>query len=183
MTWIRPSFSTQLANGNYNFRVGRFGPGLAVDADVTYFREDGAYSADLTDPVNFVLDVCETSDVVQGPWILDVCLDYFACLDPFEGRIDERRQSPLPVGGATDPNDVDVRVLTDLLERSKTTPCSVITIARSARDGYTPTHIVDAIESKVLSALTTAFPDLVVHRDHDGIGPPSSDLNWLRAFR
>jgi len=132
--WVRPSFSGQIRDGDYNIAVGRATrpPGddlktreckkpaseqnLSVTGDVVsavdvimtscsepYFVEDGLYCevTKLIDPKPLRLLVSEapssdhvthgedlkdpwclhTSDVDR--WTLDVCLDYFACGNPF----------------------------------------------------------------------------------------------------
>ena len=107
LTWLRSRFSTQFADGDYAFAVGEEPSTgrLCVDCDAPYFVEDESYS---TEPLARArrLELAVVSDAraavarpPAGAWVLDVCLDYFACLDPFAHDPDSnlaRRCGPLP---------------------------------------------------------------------------------------
>lgn len=107
LTWLRSPFSTAFADGSYAFAVGAEPSTgkLCVDCDAPYFVEDESYSAEpLADARR--LDLVVVSDAraavappPAGAWVLDVCLDFFACADPFAHDPDSnlaRRCGPLP---------------------------------------------------------------------------------------
>ncbi|XP_067660735.1 UPF0489 protein C5orf22 homolog [Haliotis asinina] len=60
----------------------------------------------------------------------------------------------------------------------------VVTVVRSARDGYTPRKQVHIIESRVLNALKSAFPNRItntsVHYDHELLGGKDG---WYLRYR
>ena len=90
ITWLKPTFADQIAPGSYDITVGVDSTGaLKVDSPLSYFVEDKAYSQEvLSDSRCCRLDVTESYKEalsVEGPWILDVCLDFFSCRDPFAG--------------------------------------------------------------------------------------------------
>lgn len=149
MDWVRPSFSTQIRDGEYRVGVGRRG-GLKVDCAEGYFKEDYAARGDMTDVKEFVLQVGMRPG--HGEY-LDVCLDYFGCGDP--------------LGGAQALEDVDA-VIDEFEQLVDFTP-KLVTIARS--DDYTPTAVVDALQARVLDVLRKKFRDVRVHYDLDGLGP------------
>lgn len=172
--WVRPSFSNQIDDGKYDVGVGEYQGEIRVDSYLPYFVDDGASCDQLRTSQRFVLSVSENmpSPCAQ-PWLLDVCCDYFACLDPFHGETDGRQRQALPAGGARDEEQLQLG-----LDRFRnalacwTSPPNLVTIARSALDGYTPSHLVDPIQRGILAIIGDVYakPLRIVY-DLEGLGP------------
>ncbi|KAJ8603077.1 hypothetical protein CTAYLR_006677 [Chrysophaeum taylorii] len=169
MQWVRPSFARQLADGIYEMRVGSNG-GLKVDCDENYFKIDGCYSPRLENPKEFRLDVGLEPSEPEGAWVLDVCLDYFACENPIG---EDPRCGELPVGGARTAAEIAP------IRLPKTKP-RLVTVARSV--GYTPPHLADDIQTTLLRAIEAAYGPFTLHLDLEGTGPPDSIVrHFLRV--
>ena len=177
MTWLKPTFADQIACGSYDITVGIDSTGaLKVDSSLSYFVEDKAYSQEvLSDSRCCRLDVTESYKEalsVEGPWILDVCLDFFSCRDPFAGipLNESRLTGPLPSGGCDDVEDCvkAVDAFEAALHSTKSNPPALVTVARSARDGYCPPSLVDELERRVVDAVGRVYGDPRVCRDVGG---------------
>uniref|UniRef100_A0A7S3K368 Uncharacterized protein n=1 Tax=Aureoumbra lagunensis TaxID=44058 RepID=A0A7S3K368_9STRA len=180
IVWVKPDFAKQIQNMTRIIRVGKCEERLAVDCDLDYFKDDGAYSAELEKAREFCLDVNTVVPTnLSTPYILDICLDYFACLNPFNGS--DTCTIPLPIGGALLSQDsVDLTPLSTFLSKIKkeNKQPQFITIARSATDGYTPNNLVDTIQTQVLTLLNDTFGKaLCIHKDlgEDTRGPNDED--------
>ena len=95
-----------------------------------------------------------------------MCLDFFSCRDPFAGvpLNESRLTGPLPSGGCDDVEDLGEAV--DAFEAAllctKSNPPALVTVARSARDGYCPPSLVDELERRVIDAVGRVYGDLGV---------------------
>ena len=105
--WLKPPWARQIADGRERVTVGRErGTGrLRVASELAYFLDDGvcAGSDGLEDPRTFQLDVASVpspgaeaaaaaaaaaaAPYRRGHWWLDICLDFFACENPFAGTL------------------------------------------------------------------------------------------------
>jgi len=94
LIWLCAHWSTQLVRGSSEFYIGvaRENGKLKVTQDEAYFFDEGLSvpnKDELTDPVLVRLSVCEAHKMLSeesklgDSWILDVCLDYFAVVNPF----------------------------------------------------------------------------------------------------
>jgi hypothetical protein len=108
--WIKPMFSHQLPMGETTFQVGVLNPNekqppiksfldlddhavVRVDLHHPYYLDDDhVLSSDpesslrlqLAQTVHLhVKHVGDTTPAVKTPWMLDICLDYFVCRNPF----------------------------------------------------------------------------------------------------
>ena len=102
--WIKPKFSLQFAEGRYQFTVGvechqnnakeiksfldlSQKAQLKVDLNHPYYLDDmSVVSSDkLTLKQGLELQVSTASSNIdfESKWILDICLDYFACQNPY----------------------------------------------------------------------------------------------------
>ena len=90
VNWVRSPFATQISDGTHRFLVGpepRSGM-LRVSSDEAYFDDEALHSRELSlesGAVEFVLEVgCDAAlPPAEAPWILDVCLDWLKCANPF----------------------------------------------------------------------------------------------------
>jgi hypothetical protein len=113
--WVRPSFATQLPVGNHRFQVGAHdnekNPSevqsfmdlsptarLKVDWNHPYYLDDDSVVPTKTLCLSQTLDLIvsqlpdnQSKEARKGkdPWTLDICLDYFACLNPFVQDIEQ----------------------------------------------------------------------------------------------
>ena len=196
LTWLRSPFSSQFEDGRYEVNVGAEPSSgrLCVDCDAPYFVEDEAYSAEaLAGARRLDLTVASDPDAAcaaapprPGPWVLDICLDYFSCRDPFASDPDStlaRRCGPLPFGGAETAADAlaAVGALEAALRATADRPPRLVTVARSAEDGYCPPALADGLEAAVVEALGRVYGALVVERDPEGVEAFKPD-RVARAF-
>jgi hypothetical protein len=120
--WVKPSFINQLPSGSHWYTIGAYyhekstnaneiknyldispKAQLKVDWDHAYYSDND--SADRSEqfalPQTLQLHVselkCEGPLVLSGddPRVLDICLDYFACLNPYLTKISTKRILPL----------------------------------------------------------------------------------------
>lgn len=187
VVWVKPDFADQFAVGEYDLRVGEEPSSgkLAVDCAASYFVEDESYTAEplaRAAPLRLVVARDDGGLLARAPpagaWILDVCLDYFACLDPFVHAPESNlapRCGQLPAGGAAtrDEASAAVRAFGAGLEATRANPPCLITVARSATDGYCPADLADALQADVERELRRAYGDGVV---------TAVDLDGTRAF-
>jgi hypothetical protein len=114
--WIRPSFSTQLPSGCHQFKIGAHDDSMKpenvtsfldlhpkalikTDLNLPYYLDDDSvvqteklalaktlelYVTDLSVTLSHL-----TSRSSKQNWSLDICLDYFSCLNPFLSDIDK----------------------------------------------------------------------------------------------
>jgi hypothetical protein len=114
--WVKPSFAKQLPWGLHRYTVGAYchdestnaneiksfldlspKAQLKVDWNHAYYSDDDSVvpSEQLALPQTLQLHVSELERegrlVLSGddPWVLDICLDYFACLNPYLTDIDK----------------------------------------------------------------------------------------------
>lgn len=117
--WIKPGFSTQLPNGFHRYKIGAhqgsappsteaitsfldLPPSAEIKTDLSlpYYLDDDSVvrSEQLALAQTLELYVTELSDdtacclashSLGGGWSLDICLDYFSCLNPFLSDIDK----------------------------------------------------------------------------------------------
>lgn len=109
VVWIKPSFSHQLPLGESRFQVGvhtgtttcqehlesftdlsdDMDAVVRVDWNHPYYLDDDHVTSDLQLAQTLLLhvkhvgDTSTTEDVTATPWILDICLDYFVCRNPY----------------------------------------------------------------------------------------------------
>jgi hypothetical protein len=105
--WIKPAWSRQLPNGTHVFHVGVVDDNptipiesfldlsdtarVRVDWNCPYYADDESVVAtddlvlkqELTINVSSEHDAANANNMYQTPWLLDICLDYFYCLNPF----------------------------------------------------------------------------------------------------
>jgi hypothetical protein len=116
--WIKPSFSTQLPNGFHRYKIGAHEDSMSprsekinsfldlpptaeikTDLSLPYYLDDDSVvpSEQLLLAQTLELHVTELSHETtafssnqssEGFWSLDICLDYFSCLNPFMSDID-----------------------------------------------------------------------------------------------
>jgi hypothetical protein len=179
ITWLKPAFADQIAIGDYDITVGVDSTGaLKVDSTLDYFVEDGASSDEaLVGAKRCQLDVLVDQRAafssIDKVWVLDICLDYFACCDPFAGvpLTESRLTGPLPAGGCADLEECarSVDTFENELRRTAAHPPALVTVARSALDGYCPPALADELERRVVAAVGRVYGDPRVCRDVDGI--------------
>jgi hypothetical protein len=113
--WVRPSFATQLPVGKHRFQVGAHDnekipcevksfmdlsptARLKVDWNCPYYLDDDSVVPTKTLSLSQTLDLIvsqlpdnQSKETRKGnyPWTLDICLDYFACLNPFVQDIEQ----------------------------------------------------------------------------------------------
>jgi len=95
--WIKQTFCNQIPDGHHNLYVGASPAAhehmrvASAATTLKYYAEEDhqVHLHELTDAKPFPLQVI-TSPIAPSlappfatPWVLDVCLDYFACLSPF----------------------------------------------------------------------------------------------------
>lgn len=106
--WIRPNeLSSQMPLGAHSFNVGAFNPSpclvskpdhfleispsatIRVDWNCPYYSDDHTLASTeellLAKSLDLVVsERCPSMELPkEQPWLLDICLDYFACLNPF----------------------------------------------------------------------------------------------------
>ena len=175
--WVKPPFAAQFREGSYAFAVGADASGaLKVDCDEAYFKEDGATAAGPLEGARPLALAVVAADAIAaappaGAWVLDVCLDYFACRDPFAGAPPGGRLcDPLPAGGAATADEAAAAVaaLEAALAPTAARPPALVTIARSTLDGYCPADLVEGLEAAVVAAVGRLYGACVVVRDLEG---------------
>jgi len=117
INWVKPGFSSQFPLGRHVYNVGAYHddsssesspvqsfldlPDTAIiqtDFDTSYYQDDGAVvqssSLLLAQQLELVVTELPTKTFVacddnKQRWALDICLDYFACQNPFLSDIDK----------------------------------------------------------------------------------------------
>lgn len=166
--WVRPSFAKQIADGEYFVNVGSCDSRLGVDSRLEYFKND--YGEILEKKKRFLLCVSQTFFVETKDWILDVCCDYFSCRNPL---LDEGED--LPQGGANTVQEIDFDHFRKTLKCQRMPP-RMVTVARSADDGYTPSELADAVQAGIIEVVREVYGNITVFDDTEGRGPLDSDL-------
>ncbi|EQC39699.1 hypothetical protein SDRG_03127 [Saprolegnia diclina VS20] len=93
LVWIKPPWATQMAIGTHAFDVGQHKATgcLGVTSHESYFIDENLYAPRdaLDKPASLELTVAElpAAPVPEGPYVLDICLDYFSTLNPFRQDI------------------------------------------------------------------------------------------------
>lgn len=93
--WVRSSWSQQIRDGSYEFKIGDSTTRAGVTLKSSYYYDDGVVfdEKDLEPGARSLrLGVCLSTENAAGVsfldkhkdlWILDICLDYFSTLNPF----------------------------------------------------------------------------------------------------
>ncbi|ETW05435.1 hypothetical protein H310_03200 [Aphanomyces invadans] len=94
LIWVKPPWAQQMTLGDQAFAVGEHidNGTLCVTSNHSYFVDEAMYApeSELTKKQTLQLTVCELHDSPAssvrpplGPFVLDICLDYFTTLNPF----------------------------------------------------------------------------------------------------
>ncbi|KAF0699224.1 Aste57867_10189 [Aphanomyces stellatus] len=97
LVWVKPPWATQMLLGHEEFTVGRHDATgeLRVSSQHTYFVDEVMYAnpTELSKAQTLHLSVCELGSgsmppAPADPYVLDICLDYFATINPFQKAFD-----------------------------------------------------------------------------------------------
>ncbi|EER04629.1 hypothetical protein Pmar_PMAR019663 [Perkinsus marinus ATCC 50983] len=169
VVWCRPTWADQLPDGHHRglwvgFQDGR----MRVWTGLPYWSaEDEAVDPSSgvepeSPSCSFELLVTTAPDLPQhkaaatpAPWILDIDLDYFSCLNPVPIEC-----PTLPAHKSTREEIVHaIAEIEDVLSSSYKYRPGLVIVARSDEDGFTPPQEVDGIQQRVLDMLHRLYGD------------------------